>query len=689
MSNEDIQFQSIKTESIQGVGPKFAILLNELGINNVFDLFFHLPFRYLDKTKITPLNELKANENALIVAKVYANKGFVGSKSKILKIGVKDEFASADLLFFNTYPNFAQNFSIGKRVLAFGKVTIDNYQGGYSISHPEISFLQNSENIELDKNLTPIYHLTKNLHQNTIRKIIQNALNLLKSQPLEELLDESTNPYKVSLNQAILNLHAPLANEENKQILNTIEFKRICLEELIAYQLSLITLKNKTKTKRAYALNSFKEIIDPFIKNLPFVPTAAQLRVFNEVLGDLQKDTPMMRLVHGDVGSGKTLIAMLCALVCALNNQQCAIMAPTEILAMQHYKNFTGFLKGFNIKIVLLCSSIKKAQRDAILESIKSSEAKIIIGTHSIFQDDVIYNNLCTAIIDEQHRFGTEQRVALLKKSEHSIHQLVMSATPIPRTLQLALYSDLDISVIDQMPPGRIAIQTALIDNQDREKLILRVKNLLSTGKQAYWVCPLINKSEDSNNASSATEVFEELSKKLAPFKIGLLHGRMKTQQKNEVMVKFLQNQINLLVATTVIEVGVDVPNSCAIIIESSDLMGLAQLHQLRGRVGRGSSESYCILLHDTANQSAIAYERLQILKQSNDGFEIAKKDLTLRGPGDLIGDRQSGFNNFKVADFARDNELLEQAREIAIKIKDNSNLSVKLIRRWFPEYII
>ena len=693
MSLSDTQIKNIKVVDLKGVGPKISVSLNRLGIFSLFDLLFHLPFRYQDRTYISKVADLKAdNSTVLLCLKVNTIKGFVGSRGKVLKIVFEDETGTIEANFFNTYSTFVHNFTTGRRILAYGQVKPDFLTGRPSLVHPEITFLHPNEEITTEETLTPIYPSTEGLSQAILRKTIKTALEIIKQSPLHEILPQHVNPYKESLNAALNNLHYPKPNADHSQIIpqETASFERICFEELIAYQLCLLLLKSSNSNHNAAMSVPFNAALnDAFLQSLPFKPTGAQYRVFNEIMEDLNHPQAMARLVHGDVGSGKTLVALMVALQVIKAGGQCVLLAPTEILARQHFAKCLHFLKNFNINCALLYSSQRKSERERALLQIADGSAQFIIGTHAVFQKEVTYKNLALAIIDEQHRFGIDQRMALLRKAPAgtAAHQLVMTATPIPRTLQLALYSDLDVSTLDELPPGRTPIVTALIKDDRKDEVIARLKAVCAQGTQAYWVCPHIEDNEEE--IASAKSVYEDLLKKLPQFTIGIIHGQMSTQQKNEVMESFARGIIRILVATTIIEVGVDVPNASIMIINNAERLGLAQLHQLRGRVGRGAKQSYCLLLHKADPDNIIAQKRLQIMRSSTDGFKIAQEDLLLRGPGEIIGTKQAGFDAFKVADVNRDHRLIESARNAALDLKENDkNAALELIKRWFPNYL-
>ena len=678
----------IDIQTLAGVGPKFANKLYNININNLFDLILHLPLRYLDKTFMPKIADIKQDGNYLVEGKVTAQKTINNNKSTILRVSIDDGSGTIDAVFFNIYHSFIQNFVRGRRVLLFGSVKYDVYNQCYQFVHPEAEFLHNQDQVVLEQFLTPIYPLTDKMPQGSMRKIVKSALTYLEENPIEELLPNKNNPYKLSLQEAILQTHYPKPNADHKElkIEDLDSFKRICFEEIVAYQLVLLSIKRNLLHKQAAIIHYNDNIQQQLLNLLSFKPTNAQLRVFNEITTDLNKAQAMMRLVHGDVGSGKTLVAIMTLAQVATNGAQSVLLAPTELLAIQHFYKINSILSKLNIKVVLLNSSLSKKDKSLVLKDISTGIAQVIIGTHAIFQAGVNYKNLQLAIIDEQHRFGVEQREALLNKApkDMAMHQIAMTATPIPRTLQLALYSDLDVSIIDELPRGRKPIETAIIHENRKNDVIKRVENICSKGVQVYWVCPLIEESENID-ASSAIQIHKLLQEKLPNLNIGLVHGALSSLQKNLVMDRFVKGQINILVATTVIEVGVDVPNASVMIIENADRLGLAQLHQLRGRVGRGGTQSYCLLLHKDVDNNDIARQRLNIMRKTNDGFEIAKQDLILRGPGDIVGTAQSGFNNFKVADVNRDFALVEEARTVAYDlIKTDESLCDRLILRWF-----
>lgn len=681
-------YQSAAVSSLRGIGKRYAEVLNNQGYKNLFDLCFNLPFRYLDRTHITKICDVEVDDN------FYLIKGYIKSGSLIrgrfYKITVSDETGNIEAIFFNAQPYFYQNLSLGRELILYGPVKRD-FNGRICLQHPQITFIKKGEEIEPEKALTPVYHLSSNLAQQNIRKIIQKLTDKLSILPLEELLIDECNPYKISLNQAILFLHAPTPPKDGKlfNITASKHFSRICYEELVAYHLNLLKIKELNFNHTAVALSIDISLHKSFLKTLPFEPTKGQKECFDAICHDLRSTIPMLRLLQGDVGSGKTLVAVMACLQVCRNGKQSVLLAPTELLALQHYKTFLNLLKNFAVNIAILHSSQVKSERERNLKAISSGQAQIIVGTHSVFQNEVIYNDLALAIIDEQHRFGMEQRAALLRKARPglTLHQLVMTATPIPRTLQLALYSDLSVSTIKDKPKGRLSVITRLVQDKRRSEIMVHLRNICAQGQQAYWVCPLIEENNEEGGAS-AVKIFNEIKRIVPDLKTELLHGQLSNNQKHEVMNNFVSGKTQILVATTIVEVGVDVPNATVMVIDGADRLGLAQLHQLRGRVGRGSKQGYCILVYQSPqndNERNDVLQRLNIMKLTDDGFKIAEEDLKMRGPGEVLGTKQSGFDFMRVADLARDHNLLKDTHKTAIYIKENyPEIAQKLLKRWF-----
>lgn len=692
--SDDTFYSSTDITTLKGLGPSYTKSFYKKGIYNLFDLLLDFPFKYLDQTKISPIASIIPDGRYYFLdAHITRVQLIQKNRMNILKVHLMDTTGTIEAVFFNLYANQIKNYVNGARVLAFGPVKRNNYNNSINITQPTITFLNEDDIVETQDRMTPVYHAVEKVPQASIRKTINGILQNLKAMPMQELLPAEHNPFKLSFNEALDLVHYPYPLEDPKAKFlkeKTDAFKRICFEELIAYQLTLLSLKKKNINHKSISLKKESNLISDFLKSLPFTLTNAQLRSFNEISQDLEKDIPMLRLLHGDVGTGKTLVAVLACLQATASKQQCVLLAPTELLAMQHFKKIDDLLKNFGIKTVLITSSVKGSKRTEILEQIKSGEAQVIVGTHSVFQAEVNYHSLALAIIDEQHRFGLDQRQSLLRKAPSGInlHQLVMTATPIPRTLQLALFSDLDVSSLDELPKGRKPIVTAVVSEDKKADIYARLREVCTQGTQVYWVCPNIEETEDDN--SSVKTAFKDLKKALPNLKIALLHGQLSSTEKQKIMKGFLEGEYNILVSTTIIEVGVDVPNASIIIIESANKLGLAQLHQLRGRVGRGAKESYCILMYQKKEDelNPISMQRLNIMKSTNDGFKIATEDLKLRGPGEVLGQKQTGFDLFRIVDVNRDFELIDDARKAAIDIINNDETNTKaLITRWFPGF--
>jgi ATP-dependent DNA helicase RecG len=668
---------------LAGVGAQTANRLQKLGLFLIQDLIFHLPLRYEDRTQIYPIGSLRAGMTVLISGKVeFIDILPRGRKSLICQIN--DGTGFINLKFFHFTANQHNALKPGTTLVCFAEVR-------YGFAGLEMI---NPDGYVTESRLTPVYPLTEGLSQHMIRKAIKQALALCNQHP-ELLIDWIPNTvlqrYQYpALNDAIQSLHSPdesvsvetLENGSNPAL------QRLAFEELLAHYLSLRISRNKTKAWKApsFAITSACNISTRhFIRSIPFKLTGAQQRVIAEIKADCQSQHPMMRLVQGDVGSGKTVVSAYAAVLALSAGYQVAVMAPTELLAEQHFRNFSLWFEGFQTKVTYLTGQLKGNARKDVLQALKDGTANIIIGTHALFQEGVVFHRLGLTIIDEQHRFGVHQRLALREKGQQGNirpHQLVMTATPIPRTLAMLQYSDLDISVIDELPPGRKPIVTSVIPSNRRDEVIGRINGWADKKKQAYWVCTLIEESE-ALQCEAAEKTAETLKQSLPNVRIALIHGRMKTADKDAIMQAFKNHQLDLLVATTVIEVGVDVPNASLMIIENPERLGLSQLHQLRGRVGRGNDDSYCLLMYQ-APLSDTAKQRLGILRDSTDGFVIAEKDLELRGPGEVMGTRQTGQMQFKIADLARDKDLLSQVQDIGEHFFAHSPNAVQaLCDRW------
>ena len=670
---------------LKGVGPKMAERLLKLGILTVQDMLFHLPLRYEDRTRLYAISELSLHSHVSVEATIETSQITFG-KRRMLVCQINDGTGRLTLRFFNFTAAQKNAFSAGKIIRCFGEVRRGRV--GFEMSHPEYSISDTSNEQPVATTLTPVYSTTEGLKQLSIRALSEQAIDLLNKYSVEELLPSQWQPSNMPLSDALLLLHRP-PNDVDVTALEQGTHpaqQRLVFEELLAQNLSLLKVREQGQQVKAVALNPVNTLESQFLEQLPFAPTNAQSRVVAEIKGDMQHAYPMMRLVQGDVGSGKTLVAALSALTAIAQGFQVALMAPTEILSEQHGVNFTTWFNQLGITVAWLGGKTKGKERVATLEKIASGEAQMIVGTHALFQDEVKFNNLVLIVIDEQHRFGVHQRLSLREKGKFGDcypHQLVMTATPIPRTLAMTAYADLETSVIDELPPGRTPITTVALPDTRRDDIIARVKLACNEqGRQVYWVCTLIDESEVLQ-CQAAEDSALQLKEALPELNVGLVHGRMKSAEKQAIMSEFKAGNIHVLVATTVIEVGVDVPNASLIIIENPERLGLAQLHQLRGRVGRGATASHCVLLYH-APLSHTAQKRLGVLRDSNDGFVIAERDLEIRGPGEVLGTKQTGLAEFKIADLTRDKHILNQVRPIAQQmLKQHPEAVDPLIQRW------
>ncbi len=666
---------------LRGVGPKIKEKLSKFGIISIEDLLFHLPFRYQDRTKVTPIAALQHGNEALIEGTIkLSNIVFRGKRSLILKL--EDKTGIATIRFFNFSRSQSGSLTTGKILRCFGQVR--HTAVGPELYHPEYRILT-TLGAPGESRLTPIYPSTEGMGQNMWRNLTEQALTFLSTHPPKDLLGDISAELNFDITSALMFLHAPPVNASQRDLMigNHPAQERLALEELIAHNLSLRKVRDKFQEIKAPRINDHSKKVASFLQSLPFKLTDAQKRSIDEIISDLASNRPMLRLLQGDVGSGKTLVAAVPALLAIINKFQVAVMAPTEILTDQHARNFTNWLGPLGIKVRRLSGETKGIERKTVLDDLKENKASIVIGTHALFQKNVIFAKLGLVIIDEQHRFGVNQRLALTEKARpYQAHQLVMTATPIPRTLSMMAYADLDCSVIDEMPPGRQKIQTVLIEDQRRNKVISRVAAACRNQRQAYWVCTLIEDS-DALEAEAAEKTASSLRLALPDISVGLIHGRLKQNEKREIMASFISGKINLLVSTTVIEVGVDVPNASLMIIENPERLGLAQLHQLRGRIGRGNTKSHCVLLYKQP-LSIGSKHRLEVIRDSTDGFYIAEKDLEFRGPGELLGTKQTGLMMFKIAQLPKHNSLLERVSEIAPQIlKEAPHIVSPLINRW------
>ncbi len=693
-------------DCLKGVGPRVLERLNKLGLNCIQDVLFHLPYRYEDRTQIIPIGSLRPATSALIEGEInHAEVTFTrkGKSRRMLLVHMSDGTGSLLLRFFYFNKQQQQALVAGSRLRCFGDVR--SGPSSLEIVHPEYSQLNPGETLPVKQALTPVYHTVDGVSQTLLRRLSEQCLALLDNdQLLSEYLSESffkKHKYYL-LKDALRYVHRPPPDADLNLMFNAqhISQIRLIFEELLAQHLSLQTLRNKARNKTARKLNSDNHLLFKFLKSLPFKLTRAQQKVNQSILQDLESGTPMMRLVQGDVGSGKTVVAALACLKAAESKMQAAIMAPTELLAEQHFANFKHWFEPLKIKVVWLSGQIKGKKRQQVLEAIKSGEAQIIVGTHALFQNDVDYHSLALAITDEQHRFGVQQRMSLANKAtDHSstspqsvsqqqanlAHQLIMTATPIPRSLAMTAYADLDYSVIDELPPGRKPVSTVVIPEQRRDEIMLRIHSACTEGRQAYWVCTLVEESEFLQ-CQAAEDTAMNLQLQLPDVRVGLIHGRLKTEEKDSIMQAFKAGDIQLLVATTVIEVGVDVPNASLMIIENAERLGLSQLHQLRGRIGRGDQASHCVLMFKSP-LSGQAKERLTIMRKTSSGFEIAEKDLQLRGPGEVLGTKQTGLVQLKIADIVRDEYLLDDVKRAARQLQEHAPQYIQpLINRWIGQ---
>ncbi|MDD2934590.1 MAG: ATP-dependent DNA helicase RecG [Methylotenera sp.] len=652
--------------------------LAKLGIGNLQALLLHLPLRYIDETHITAIRDLRMGESSQVEGEiVHAEVTYKPRKALIARL--EDASGQLTLRFLHFYPSQIAALKVGSKLRVYGEVR--NGFFGYEIVHPTCKAV--GEETVVAETLTPVYPTVAGLTQANLRKAISLAL---AQGALTETLPASvyTNLHLPSFAASLQALHHPSPEVDLQALDNksTAHWRRLAFDELLAQQLSMRKHYARRRSVSAPQFSPSKQLVSALLKSLPFALTGAQQKVALEIEHDLTQPHPMQRLLQGDVGSGKTIVACMAALQSIENGWQVALMAPTEILAEQHYRKMLGWLSPLNIRIAWLTGSQNKKDREAALTTIANGDAQLVVGTHALFQEAVQFKNLGVAIIDEQHRFGVHQRLALRQKGQPEPHQLMMSATPIPRTLSMSYYADLDVSVIDELPPGRTPIVTKLVSDSRRDEILQRVREACLQGNQAYWVCPLIEESE-ALQLATANDTYALMQNEFPELKISLVHGRMKSAEKQAVMAEFSAGASQLLVATTVIEVGVDVPNASLMVIEHAERMGLSQLHQLRGRVGRGTTKSTCILLYQN-KLSETARARLKVIYESNDGFAIAQADLQIRGPGELLGVRQSGVPMLKIADLARDVDLLETAKTLADQLLKNYPAEVEShLARW------
>ncbi len=670
--------------ALRGVGPALASALARLGLERVQDVWFHLPLRYEDHTRVMAIPDLVPGSRVLVEGRVEAVESGFRYRPQ-LRVALVDEAGGTLLLrFFHFRRTQVEAFRPGLRLRCFGEVRAG--PSGLEMVHPQYRGV--TEGAPLEERLTPVYSTTEGLGQKRLAGVVAKALEQLPEDAQLELIPAPLRaPLGLgSLRDALLFVHRPPAHTDPEALVSGQHpaCERLAFEELLARHLSLRQLRSKVRHQRAPALAGDGSLVGPFQRNLPFALTLAQQRVAAEVAADLAEPRPMLRLVQGDVGSGKTVVAALAALRAVESGRQAALMAPTELLAEQHLDNFRAWLDPLGVKVAWLAGRLQgKARREALAEVAQG--VPVVIGTHALMQEGVEFAGLGLVIIDEQHRFGVHQRLSLRDKGRDGTlvpHQLVLTATPIPRTLAMSAYADLDVSSIDELPPGRIPVRTVAVSNARRDEVVERIRAACAEGRQAYWVCTLIEESEQLE-AQAAEVVRDELVEALPGLEVGLVHGRMKAKEKQQVMDAFKTGRLAVLVATTVIEVGVDVPNASLMVVENAERLGLAQLHQLRGRVGRGHAASSCVLLYRPP-LSSLARQRLTVMRETSDGFRIAEKDLQLRGPGEVLGTRQTGRMEFRVADLMRDAHLLPAVQRVGeAMLRDAPRQATRLVARW------
>ena len=671
--------------ALTGVGPALAAKLENLNLGRVEDLLFLLPLRYEDRTQLIRLGALVAGNRCLVTGEVLlAEVAFRGRRNLLVRIS--DGSGQLTLRFFHFSRQQQAQFQPGVRVTCFGEAR--KGRGGLEMIHPEYRVLRDDQDAAINESLTPIYPATEGVQQGRLRNLTDQALRAMQSAPPDELLPNDIREQLAmpSLADAIVYLHRPPPDADVNAMLAGKHpcQQRLAFEELLAHYLSMKNLRALADTESAPALDGGKQQVDKFIRDLPFELTGAQQRVVDDIIGDMRRSHPMMRLIQGDVGSGKTVVAAIACLKAVASGVQAAIMAPTELLAEQHWRSFSAWLQPLGMEPAWLAGSQRAAARRESISAIADGRAPVVVGTHALFQEGVNFHKLGLVVIDEQHRFGVHQRMALRDKGVGEAghpHQLVMTATPIPRTLAMAAYADLDVSIIDELPPGRQPITTVVIPETRRVEIVERVRSACASGQQAYWVCPLIDESEVLD-FEAAEASYKMLTEALPELRVGLVHGRMRPAEKDRGMQAFKDGVIQLLVATTVIEVGVDVPNASLMIVENAERMGLSQLHQLRGRVGRGAQQSHCVLVYKPP-LGPVAKSRLAVLRDTNDGFVVAQRDLELRGPGELLGTRQTGLPDYRIANLVRDAELMPKVQLVAERMTHNAPA---IVRRWLGD---
>jgi ATP-dependent DNA helicase RecG len=684
------ELSELPVTALSGVGPALAAKLERLGVSTVQDLLFLLPLRYEDRTRVVALGSLRPGDRCVVEGEIQLTE-VVFRRRRMLASTLSDGTGWLTMRLFHFSRSQQAALSKGTRIRCYGEVR--GVPGKLEMVHPEYRRIAAGAAAPLEETLTPVYPTTEGVQQGRLRRLTATALNLLANHPVTDWLAADADPADAALPalaDAIRELHQPPLDASLEQLAEGRHpaQRRLAFEELLAHQLSLRQLRARAREDNAPALAVDGPLNRRFLAALPFHLTGAQQRVLAEIGTDLVATTPMLRLLQGDVGSGKTVVAAAAVLCAVDSGMQAALMAPTELLADQHLHTFREWLEPLGINVAWLSGRARGSERKATLAALENGTAQVAIGTHALFQDDVAFRNLALAVVDEQHRFGVHQRLRLREKglaTGTAPHQLIMSATPIPRTLAMTAYADLDVSVIDERPPGRKPVTTAVLAAARRPELIRRVAAACASGRQAYWVCPLIEES-DTLARQAAEDMAASLADALPDLAVGLVHGRMRSEEKERAMAAFKRGDCDLLVATTVIEVGVDVANATLMVIENAETLGLAQLHQLRGRVGRGSGESSCILLYEPP-LSATARRRLEVMRETDDGFEVARQDLELRGPGEVLGTRQTGLMQLRVADLLRDADLLPAIQRRADRLMRKSPEAVEpIIRRWIGE---
>lgn len=682
-------------QSLAGVGPALADKLKKCGIDSILDLMLHLPYKYQDRTRITPIQDLRANDWCVIAGRVCKTEIKFGKKA-MLHCYLEDKTGLIRLRFFHFNKHQINALNNSTLIHAFGEIKEYNHQ--LEMIHPEYQLITNEKQSKVAEHLTPIYPATQGLTQKRFRQLIQQALEAYPDElnQLEWMSEHELKEHHFpSMADAIQCLHNPPPNT-SLSLLEQGEhpaLKRLVFDELLAHRLSMQWAKANRSKLTAKPIAHDTQLLHRFVSQLPFALTNAQQRVTDEIKEDLGQTKPMMRLVQGDVGSGKTIVAALSALQVVNQGMQVAFMAPTELLSEQHFRHLSHWLHPFGVTVHKLNSKMKAAEKRATLAALNQKECQLIVGTHALFQDNVLFNELGLIIIDEQHRFGVEQRLSLQQKGQHKNaipHQLLMTATPIPRTLAMTHFAHIDLSIIDELPPGRSPVITSVLHQDKRNLIIQRLKEAIQQGRQAYWVCTLIEESEKLQ-CMAATATAKTLQEQLPSVRVGLIHGRLSPTEKEATMIAFKEKEIDLLVATTVIEVGVDVPNASLMIIENAERLGLSQLHQLRGRVGRGKTQSHCLLLYQTP-LSLQSTERLKIMRSTQDGFAIAEKDLELRGAGEFLGTKQTGYKNYRLANLQRDKAILDLVAAKAKRLIQEAphltqSLTQSLTQRWLGDF--